>query len=66
MASQAWGWELGLGYWVMEGVSARARPLLPECALVNKIYCEDARVSCSCWGREKGRGMVAWLGARSK
>lgn len=44
-------WEL----WANWGMSARARPLLPECALVNKIYCEDARVSCSCLGKQRGR-----------
>lgn len=41
-------------------MSARARPLLPECALVNKIYCEDARVSwswlCTEKWKKKGKG----------
>lgn len=48
----------GLGDWSGSKLGdecKRARPLLPECALVNKIYCEDARVSCSCLGKQRGR-----------
>lgn len=49
-------WQVGVGVAVGVGaelgVSVRARPLLPECALVNKIYCEDARVSWSWLGTE--------------
>lgn len=53
-----WGWSWRWRWWW-----GWAWPLLPECALVKKIYCEDARVS---WSWEGGARSWQQVACRSR